>query len=267
MSAALMSSGGMDRAFSPHRIHLALNLGRWPRLVWQWAFGPQIRKVLQSTASPFFRANGASLYQPGATPQEWNRRTKQRAEGPIQRIGGYEVGHQFRGVTKMIPQQIPAAGFYQRSSSQGILDYSTRRRSRVTEDSSATANSAAHGVFIPRSRGNRQGILDGSNRTSAEGNCRGILGSSDAGMERGAALRRVGIGRAFSPQSMRVPRSWGVAPGWYSFGPLALQNLQAPQGADVPVSHASPPSSAPTAHLYTSLGQRPRTCPRIPHEG
>ena len=226
------------------------------------AFGPQ---------SPAFRAKGAYPYQPGATPQEWNRPTKQRAEGPTQRVAGCEVAHHFRGVTKMVPQVItqrnPAAGFYQRSSSQGILDYSNRRRKRVTEDSSATANSAAHGVFIPRSRGNRQGILDSSNRTPAEGNCRGILGSSDAGMERGAALRRVGIGRAFSPQSMRVPRSWGVAPGWYGFGPLALQNLQAPQGADVPASHASPPSSAPTAHLYTSLGQRPRTCPRIPHEG
>ena len=214
---------------------------------------------------------GAVSYQPGASPQEWNPPTKQRAEGPAQRIAGCAVEHQFRGVTKMVPQVItqrnPAAGFSQRSSSQGILDYSNRRRSRVTEDSSATANSAAHGVFIPRSRGNRQGILDSSNRTPAEGNCRGILGRSDAGMERGAALRRVGIGRAFSPQSMRVPRSWGVAPGWYGFGPLALQNLQAPQGADVPVSHASPPSSAPTAHLYTSLGQRPRTCPRIPHEG
>jgi hypothetical protein len=60
MSVAFMSSGGMDRAFSLHRIHLAMNLGRWPRLVWQRAFGPESG-----------RANGASLYQPGAAPQEY----------------------------------------------------------------------------------------------------------------------------------------------------------------------------------------------------
>jgi len=60
MSAGFMSSGGMDRAFSPHWIHLAMNLGRWPRLVWQRAFGPE-----------YGRANGASPYQPGATPQEY----------------------------------------------------------------------------------------------------------------------------------------------------------------------------------------------------
>ena len=72
----------------------------------------------------------------------------------------------FRDVTKMVPQVImqryPAAGFYQRSSHQGFLDHSNRRRSRVTEDSSATANSAARSVFTPRSQGNRQGILDRS---------------------------------------------------------------------------------------------------------
>ena len=72
----------------------------------------------------------------------------------------------FRGVTKMVPQEItqrnPAAGFHQRSSRQGFLDHSNRRRSQVTEDSSATANSAAHGVFTQRCQGNRQGILDSS---------------------------------------------------------------------------------------------------------
>jgi hypothetical protein len=88
----------------------------------------------------------------------------------------------FRGVMKMIPQVItqrnPAARFYQRSSSQGILDHSNRRWKRVTEDSSATARSVEQGLFTARSQGNRQGILDGSNRTDAGGNYRGILGSS-----------------------------------------------------------------------------------------
>ena len=89
---------------------------------------------------------------------------------------------QFRGVTKMIQheitQQIPAAGLDQRTSSQGFLDYSNRRRSRVTEDSSVTARSGEQGLFIPCSRGNRQGILDSSNRAEADENYRGILGSS-----------------------------------------------------------------------------------------
>jgi hypothetical protein len=89
---------------------------------------------------------------------------------------------QFRGVTKLIPQVItqrnPAAGFYQCPSRQGFLDDSNRSRKRVAEDCSVTANS------------------------------RGILGSSNTGMEQGAALRRVGIGRAFSPRecgSLAVP--------------------------------------------------------------
>ena len=59
MSTAFVSAGDMGRAFSPHRIYRPVNLGRWPRLVWQRAFGPEYR-----------RANGASLYQPGATPQD-----------------------------------------------------------------------------------------------------------------------------------------------------------------------------------------------------
>lgn len=72
------------------------------------------------------------------------------------RRGAAPADH-FRGVTKMVGQVITqldsAAGFYQRSSSQEFLDHSGRRRSRVTEDFSATANSAAHGVFTPRRQG------------------------------------------------------------------------------------------------------------------
>ena len=62
----------------------------------------------------------------------------------------------FRGVTKMIPQVItqrnPAAGLYPRTSSQGFLDYSNRRRKQVAEDSSATARSVEQGLFTPRSQ-------------------------------------------------------------------------------------------------------------------
>ncbi len=72
----------------------------------------------------------------------------------------------FRGVTKMVPQvttqRNPTAGIYQRSSSQGFLDYSNRMRIRVTEDSSATASSAAHGVLGQRSQGNYRGFLGSS---------------------------------------------------------------------------------------------------------
>ncbi len=218
MSVAFMSSGGMDRAFSPHRIHRTMDLGRWPRLVWQWAFGPQIRKALQSTASPFFRANGASPYQPGASPQELSHTPNQRAEGPNQPIARNDGGDHFRGVTKMVPQ-LPAAGFSQRSSSQGILDYSNRRRSRVTEDSSATANSAAHGVFAPRSRG-RATVKESSAVQTAGGE---------------------GIGRAFSPREIVSTGFLGRCPRlvWrWAFGPET--------------------QTAPTARFHTSLGQRPR---------
>jgi len=195
MSAAFMSSGGMDRAFSPHRIHLAMNLGRWPRLVWQRAFGPQIRKALQSTASPFFRANGASPYQPGATPQELSHTPNQRAEGPVHYSVGSQAGHHFRGVTKLIPQVITqrntAEGFYQRSSSQGFLDYSNRRRSRATVKESMT-------VQIEQLR-------------------RGTAEESSVVQTAGGK----GIGRAFSPREIasgflgRCPRlvwRWALGP-------------------------------------------------------
>lgn len=39
----------------------------------------------------------------------------------------------------------------------------------------------------------------------------------------------------FQPSGMCLPHTWGDAPGWYGLGPLALQNGQAPQGADVPM--------------------------------
>ncbi len=164
-------------------------------------------------------------------------------------------GNHFRGVTKMVPQVItrrkPAAGFYQRSSSQGILDYSNRRRSRVTEDSSATARSVVQGLFIPRSQGNRQGILDSSNRATAEGNCRGILGSSNGGGNAVLGVRGIGIGigRAFSPRNASRSRFLGRCPRlvWlWAFGP---PNRQAPQNADVPVFHTALSTFAPCSRL------------------
>lgn len=140
----------------------------------------------------------------GATPQELNRPTKQRAEGPVQRIVGYEVGRQFRGVTKMVTHGMDRA-------------------------------------FSPR--------VDP---------CSDFLGRRP----------RLVSSRAFGPPSYARSAFLGRCPrNWHGFGPLALRNRQAPQGADVPASHASPPSSAPTAHLHTSLGQRPRIAAHKPHEG
>lgn len=274
-----MSTERIGRAFSPE--NCLGNPTQGVALGW-YGTGPFALEIRQAprakgATSSFFRANGASPYQPGASPQEWNRPTKQRAEGPFHGLAGCVIAHHFRDVTKRVPQVItqrnPAAGFYQRTSSQGILDYSNRRRSRVTEDSSATANSAAHGVFSQRSQGNRQGFLDGSNRAEPDANCRGILGSSDTGMERGAALRRVGIGRAFSPRecAFRIPGAMpqaGMALGLWPSKPRSnprRSRARLPRFAlDVRTVR---PSSAPTAHLYASLGQRPRTRPRKPHEG
>ena len=49
----------------------------------------------KGATSSFFRATGASPYQPGASPQESNHPTKQRAEGPIHGIADYEIGINF----------------------------------------------------------------------------------------------------------------------------------------------------------------------------
>jgi hypothetical protein len=247
MRMAFMSSEGMGRAFSPHRIHLAMDLGRWPRLVWQWAFGPQIRKVRQSKASPFFRANGASPYQPGASPQEWSHTRNQRAEGPNQPIARDDDGDHFRGVAKMVPQVItqrnPAAGFYQRSSRQGFLDDSNRRRSRVTEDSSATENPAARDVIAPRSRG--KGTVKESLIAPIEHWRRGTAEDSSVVQRAGGndvlGLRGIRIGRAFSPRELVSTGFLGRCPRlvWrWAFGPET--------------------QTAPTARLHTSLGQGPR---------
>lgn len=46
---------------------------------------------------------------------------------------------------------------------------------------------------------------------------------------------------------------------------MALRNRQTFQDADAPVFHASFPPSAPTAHLHTSLGHRPRQPPTDAH--
>ena len=193
---------------------------------------PSFFRANGSTPS-FFRAKGASPYQPGATPQESNHPTKQRAEGPIHGIGGYEVGQQFRGVTKMILRQIPAARLYQRASSQGFLDYSNR--SRVTEDSSATANSAVHGVFTPRSQG--KATVKESLTVQIEQMWRGTAEESSVVQTAGGK----GIGRAFSPREFISTGLLGRCPRlvWrWAFGPET--------------------QTAPTARIHTSLGQRPR---------
>ncbi len=56
--------------------------------------------------STVLSATGAASYQPRATPHEPNHPTEQRAEGPFQfqRIANDQIGHHFRGVTKLIAQ-------------------------------------------------------------------------------------------------------------------------------------------------------------------
>lgn len=147
--------------------------------------------------------------------------------------------HHFRDATKMVPQVFtrrkPAAGFYQRFSSQGFLDYSKRRRIRVTEDSSATANSAAHGVFTPRSQG--KATVKDSLTVQIEQTQRGTAEESSVIQTAGWK----GIGRAFSPRVIVSTGFLGRCPRlvWrWTFGPET--------------------QAAPTARLHTSLGQRPR---------
>lgn len=200
----------IGRAFSPHGIITGLNLGRWPRLVWARAFGPE-------------------------TPRAF----------AFCRTSRYDTEPHFRGVTKMVPHEITqrktAAGRYQRTSSQGILDYSNRRR--VTEDSSATARSVAKATI--------------KESLTVQTELRRVRTTEDSSVVRTPGrnellgLSGFGIGRAFSPQSMRVPHSWGDAPGWYGSGPLALRTKGAqPIFRRVPfyrAKGASPYQPRPTA--------------------
>ena len=56
--------------FQPSVIHPAMNLGRWPRLVWAGPLALADAGGLALNRS----ANGASPYQPGATPQVSTRK-------------------------------------------------------------------------------------------------------------------------------------------------------------------------------------------------
>lgn len=243
-----MSAVRIGRAFSPQNCGGAHSWGDAPG--WYQA-GPlalqdQTCASSRSLAS-FSRAKGATSYQPGASPQEWNHPTKQRAESPFHRVAGCETGNHFRVVTKMVPDEfppkIPAAGFYQRSSSQGFLDYSNRKRSRVTEDSPATANSAAHGVFTPRSQG--KATVKESLTVQIEQLRRGTAEESSVVQTAGGndvpGLLGIGIGRAFSPREIVSTGLLGRCPRlvWrWAVGPET--------------------QTAPTARFHTSLGQRPR---------
>ncbi len=42
----------IGRAFSPRNVSRSRFLGRCPRLVWLWAFGPQIREAPQTATTP-----------------------------------------------------------------------------------------------------------------------------------------------------------------------------------------------------------------------
>ena len=106
-----MSAGRIGRAFSPANRLAKPTQG--VALGW-YDTGPLALGIRQAPrakdASPsFFRAKGAWPYQPGASPQEWNHPTKQRAESPIHGIAACDVGYQFRGVTKMIMKGIGRA--------------------------------------------------------------------------------------------------------------------------------------------------------------
>lgn len=145
----------------------------------------------------------------------------------------------FRGLTKMLAEVITqrnlAAGLYQRSRRQGILDGSNRMRIPVTEDSSVTENSAARGVFTPRSH--RKATIKESLTVQIEQRRRRTAEDSSVVQAAGGK----GIGRTFSPRQIIPIGFLGRCPRlvWrWAFGP---QN-----------------QTAPTARSHTSLGQRPR---------
>ena len=102
-----------------------------------------------------------------------------------------------------------------------------------------------------------------------------IAGYEDWHQFRGVTKMIVhGIGRAFSPRNVVRSQYLGRCPRLASGRVFGPQIRQGPQIADMALVNASLPtirtvlpSSAPTAHLYTSLGHRPRITARKPHEG
>jgi hypothetical protein len=232
MSVAFMSSGGMDRAFSPHRIDRPVNLGRWPRLVWQRAFGPECR-----------RANGASSYQPGASPQEPNRRIKPRAESPIQRIAGYEGGHHFRGGTKLITDGMGRA-------------FSPRECGSLAIPGARPQAGMALGLWPSKPRSNPRRSRAGLQRFAVD-----VRSTSSAP----TAHRHTSLGhrpRIVTPQTFQGPKARPI-PARVN-GPrlghrpriVTPQTFQGPTARPIPARVNGP-----------RLGHRPRTCPQKPHEG
>ena len=53
-----MIQHGMGRAFSPSEIARSRFLGRCPRLVWQWAFGPHVLPEVSAPTARFYTSLG-----------------------------------------------------------------------------------------------------------------------------------------------------------------------------------------------------------------
>lgn len=135
-----MSAVRMGRAFSPQN-HLG-NLTQGVALGWYGTgplalgllyFAPTAQLHTSLGQGPRYaapnnpRAKGPTYTSEGqrpstgASPQESNHPTKQRAESPFHQVAGCETGNHFRGFTKMIPDGIGRAYSPREIVSTGFL--------------------------------------------------------------------------------------------------------------------------------------------------
>ena len=227
-----MSAVWIGRAFSPE--NRLGNPTQGVALGW-YETGPLALGIRQAP-----RAKGASPYQPGASPQEWNHPTKRRAESPIQGVAGCAVAHQFRGVTEMVTN-----GMGRAFSPWNVirLRYLGRCPRLVWGGPLALKQCAFRIPGALPQAGIKPGLWPSEPRAFA------IPG----------AMPQAGIGPGLwpsEPRAFRIPGAMpqaGIEPGlWPS------KTRHAPQAEDLPVS------CAPTAQPHTSLGHRPRNTAKKP---
>lgn len=202
---------------------------------------------------------GAVSYQPGATPREWNRPTKQRAEGPFQRIeanngrpfsGRRENGH---GLHTTEDGDRDAGATVKKS----LTVQTERRQVQTAEESSVVQTARGQGMgraFSPRA------IVSP-----------GFLGRCPRLVWRWAFGPKIQI---ITAPTNTTPTAWRWAFGPKTQTPTTSSSTRPRVSRwvfGIQKSRHDTPSarqaSAPTARPHTSLGRRPRATKPLAAEG